>query len=114
LPIAPFAAEVIPLSAKGEELEVAEKIYSDLNKAGIEVMIDDRDLRAGVKFADADLIGIPYHVVIGAKGLAAGHVEVKERKSGRVEKIKPKDVASYFLKLFQGVTPSFVRRGEGR
>jgi prolyl-tRNA synthetase len=55
-------------------------------------MIDDRDLRPGVKFADADLIGIPYHVVVGAKGLKDGNVEIKERKTGKVEKIKPDEV----------------------
>ena len=102
LPIAPFAVEVIPLSAKGEELEVAEKIYRDLKKAGIEVMIDDRDLRAGVKFADADLIGIPYHVVVGAKGLAAGQVEVKERKTGKIERIRPDEITNYFLPFVRG------------
>ena len=99
LPIAPFAVEVIPLSAKGEEKEVADKIYLELNKNKIEVLIDDRDLRPGVKFADADLIGIPYQVVIGAKGLAAGHVEVKERKSGNVEKVQPNKVVDYIKNI---------------
>ncbi len=103
LPIAPFAAEVIPLSAKGEEVKIAEKIYDELGKKGIEVMIDDRDLRPGVKFADADLIGIPYQIVIGGKGLAQGIVEVKERKTGKVEKIKPEEVVNYFLKIIEGI-----------
>jgi len=102
LPVAPFAAEVIPLSAKGEEVEVAEKIYQDLNRAGVETLIDDRDLRAGVKFADADLIGIPYHVVVGAKGLRFGHVEIKERRTGNVSKVKPDEVVKHFLKIMEG------------
>ena len=101
LPIAPFAVEVIPLTASGEEKKVADKIYQDLEKEGVEVLLDDRDLRPGVKFADADLIGIPYQVVIGAKGLAAGQVEVKERKTGKVQKMKPSEVVSYFLKILK-------------
>jgi len=103
LPIAPFAVEVIPLSAKGEEKDVAEKIYNELSGKGVEVLVDDRDLRAGVKFADADLIGIPYQVVVGAKGLAQGVVEVKERKTGKVDKIKPEEASAYFLKIMEGI-----------
>lgn len=99
LPIAPFSVEVIPLSAKGEEKEVAEKIYNELNGKGVDVLIDDRDLRAGVKFADADLIGIPYRVIVGAKGLAQGIIEIKERKSGKIDKVKPDEVADYLAPL---------------
>jgi prolyl-tRNA synthetase len=101
LPIAPFAVEIIPLSVTGQEWAVAEKIYSDLVREGIEAMIDDRDLRPGVKFADADLIGIPWHVVVGAKGLAQGEVEIKERKTGRLEKRKPEEVTGYFMKILE-------------
>lgn len=98
VPIAPFAVEVIPLSVSGKEWEVAQEIYNGLLKEGVEVLLDDRDLRPGVKFADADLVGIPYQVIIGGKGLAAGQVEVKERKTRKVEKIKPNEVSAYFKK----------------
>ncbi len=97
LPIAPFAVEVIPLANEGEVAAVAEKIYGELKAHGVEVMIDDRDLRPGVKFADADLIGIPYRVVIGAKSLAEGEVEIKDRRTGDVEKIAVDKVVGHLI-----------------
>jgi len=86
IPIAPFQVIVSALSAKEDEVkEAAEKIYQDLLQAGIEVLIDDRDERPGFKFKDADLIGIPLRLVVGAKNLVDGKVELKDRKSGVVE-----------------------------
>ena len=73
--IAPFAVHLINL---GED-EEAEKIYAELSKKGIEVLFDDREVSAGEKFADSDLIGIPLRVVISKKSLAAGGIEVKKR-----------------------------------
>ncbi len=101
LPIAPFAVEIIPLSVSGKEWEAAEDIYNSLLREGIETMIDDRDLRPGVKFADADLIGIPYHIIVGAKGLAHNVVEVKERRSGKIEKRRPGEIAGYLIKILE-------------
>ncbi|HPQ81644.1 MAG TPA: proline--tRNA ligase [bacterium] len=89
LPIAPYHVEVIPLSAKGEVMDVAEKIHRDLEAAGVEVVLDDRDERAGVKFADADLIGIPYRIIVGEKGLKDGVVELKERRGGDARRMPP-------------------------
>ncbi|MEO8799710.1 MAG: His/Gly/Thr/Pro-type tRNA ligase C-terminal domain-containing protein, partial [Polyangiaceae bacterium] len=60
-------------------LEAATKLYADLTARGIDVLWDDRDERPGVKFKDADLIGVPLRVTIGGKGLAGGNVEVKPR-----------------------------------
>ncbi|GFO67835.1 proline--tRNA ligase [Geomonas limicola] len=86
IPIAPFQVIVSALSAKEDEVkEAAEKIYQDLLQAGIEVLIDDRDERPGFKFKDADLIGIPLRIVVGAKNLVDGKVELKDRKTGEVE-----------------------------
>jgi prolyl-tRNA synthetase len=82
---------------------VAQKIHSELLDAGVEVLLDDRDERAGVKFADADLIGIPYRVVIGKKGLADGVVELKRRADGHLEKIRPIDVANKMKELLSVV-----------
>lgn len=77
--IAPYQAIVVPANYKSEEqVELAEKIYEDLKAQGIEVLIDDRAERAGVKFKDADLIGIPVRVVVGKK-CGEGIVEYKER-----------------------------------
>ena len=59
-----------------------EDIYGKLRAAGVEVLYDDRPERAGIKFADMDLIGLPWHLVVGPRGLKSGTVEVKERKSG--------------------------------
>lgn len=86
--IAPFQFEVIALNMKDEKVrESAEKIYSDLSLKDFEVLLDDRDESPGVKFKDADLIGIPYRIIIGSKGLAEGKVEFKERKSGKMWKV---------------------------
>jgi len=92
LPIAPYHVEIIPLSARGEVMEVAEGLLRELSAAGVEAMMDDRDERAGVKFADADLIGIPYRIIVGEKGLKDGVVELKERRGGDALRLAPKDV----------------------
>jgi prolyl-tRNA synthetase len=86
LPIAPFHCIVSSLSAKDDSVkEASEAIYQELLEAGVEVLLDDRDERPGFKFKDADLIGIPLRIVVGAKHLADGNVELKERRSGDVE-----------------------------
>jgi prolyl-tRNA synthetase len=86
IPIAPFHCIVSALSAKDDSVkEASEKIYEELMEAGVEVLLDDRDERPGFKFKDADLIGIPLRIVVGAKALADGKVELKERRSGEVE-----------------------------
>jgi prolyl-tRNA synthetase len=93
LPIAPFQVHILPLGDKsGKVLATATDLEGQLEKAGIEVLLDDRDERPGVKFNDADLIGIPYQVVIGEKGLANNQVELKERRSGGVTKLAPNEV----------------------
>lgn len=85
LSIAPFQVIITPVSMNNEAiLEAAEKLYQDFSNEGIEVILDDRDERAGVKFNDADLIGIPLRVTIGTKRLAEGRVEVRIRKTGDV------------------------------
>ncbi|MBN2568528.1 MAG: proline--tRNA ligase, partial [Deltaproteobacteria bacterium] len=86
--IAPYQVIITPVNVNDENLsKVSEDIYKKLCEKGIEVIIDDRDERAGVKFKDADLIGIPLRVTVGARSLAEGNVEVKFRKSGEIEKI---------------------------
>lgn len=79
--IAPFRVHLISLN-KDEE---AEKIYDELVGAGIEVLFDDRDVRAGEKFADSDLIGIPYRVVVSEKSLSQGGLEIKKRNQAESE-----------------------------
>lgn len=85
--IAPYHAIVtIPNINNAQQVEVAEKLYQHLNNAGIETLLDDRNERAGVKFKDADLVGIPYRIVTG-RSLEQGKVEVVERKSRKSHEI---------------------------
>ncbi|MBA2485524.1 MAG: proline--tRNA ligase [Nitrospira sp.] len=92
VPIAPFHVTLLPLSQSQPVTQLAETLYRTLQGAGVEVLWDDRDERAGVKFNDADLIGAPYHLVIGDKGLAQGQVELKLRHTGETKKITPDQV----------------------
>ena len=74
--------------------EAGGQLYDALRGAGIEVLLDDRDERPGVKFKDADLIGIPYRVTIGPKGLAEGKVEIVRRKTGEARSVDLQKAAS--------------------
>ncbi|MCD8174883.1 MAG: proline--tRNA ligase [Phascolarctobacterium sp.] len=83
--IAPFEVLVVPVNINDKSLAAkAEKIYEQLQKAGIEVVYDDRDERPGVKFKDADLIGYPLRVVVGTKTINENKLEIKIRKSGEI------------------------------
>ena len=79
--VAPFEVQIVVLTGRkpAGELEAAEKLYGQLKAAGLDVLLDDRDERAGVKFNDADLIGIPIRLTVGSRGLANGQVEMKLR-----------------------------------
>jgi prolyl-tRNA synthetase len=80
LSLAPYEVAVIPLQVQNRSVvEIAERLEADLESAGVEVLLDDRDQRPGVKFKDVDLIGIPLRVVIGERGLKEGSVEIKWR-----------------------------------
>ena len=78
--IAPFEVEVLILNNDNESVvAVADHIHKELAEAGADVLLDDRDARAGIKFKDADLLGIPLRIVVGERGLAEGNVEIKRR-----------------------------------
>jgi prolyl-tRNA synthetase len=84
LNVAPFELVIAVLNPKDVgTAEAGERLYEELSKAGIDVIIDDRDERPGVKFTDAELVGIPWRLTVGPKGLAAGKVELVRRKDGR-------------------------------
>jgi prolyl-tRNA synthetase len=90
--IAPFDCVVTVTNMKQEELrEAGERLYHDLQRAGLDVLLDDREERAGVKFKDADLIGIPYRIVIGKK-VSDGLVELFDRRTKQAEDVKLKDL----------------------
>ncbi|MEC4811887.1 MAG: proline--tRNA ligase [Scytonema sp. PMC 1069.18] len=92
--IAPYQAIVtIPNVKDAQQVEIAEKLYAELNSSGVETLLDDRDERPGVKFKDADLIGIPYRIVTG-RAIANGKVEVVERKSRNSQEIAITEVVS--------------------
>lgn len=96
--IAPFKVHLIQVGDKDEIKKSAELLYEELQKNGIEVLFDDRDLRPGEKFADSDLLGIPFRVIVSEKTLMAGEYEVKERVNGKISMIKEADICDYFKK----------------
>jgi len=99
--IAPYHAIVVPVNVQDEtQMKIAEEIYKKLADNGIEVILDDRDDRAGVKFKDADLIGIPLRITAG-KTVQEGLVEYKVRETGEVIKITPDEAVSKVIETVQ-------------
>ena len=98
-PIAPFHVHLISLGQSTAAADAAASLYHALEAAGLEVLWDDRDERAGVKFNDADLIGAPYQVIVGDKGLAEGLLEVKSRNTGLKTKIAPPGIPAAILSM---------------
>lgn len=98
--IAPFQVVVIPVSAKDEtQVALAEELYHRLLEAGVETVIDDRPERAGVKFKDADLIGYPLRITIGAKAVSENRVEIRPRRTGEVTLAATRDLEKTVLKM---------------
>lgn len=96
IPIAPYHVIIVPVSMKDEQVtQTAEDLYQQLLKNGVEVVMDDRDERPGVKFKDADLVGYPIRVTIGSKTLANGEVELRQRNIGATELVKVEELAGY-------------------
>jgi len=97
--IAPFTV-VVTVTNVGDKalLEAGEKVAEELEAAGLDVLLDDRDERAGVKFKDADLIGIPYRITIGKK-IAAATVELFDRRSKQTTDVKVADIVSHVQTL---------------
>ena len=95
LAIAPFHLALLPLQMQDAAVrDAATRLYRELGEAGVEVLLDDRDERAGVKFKDADLIGLPLRIALGKKGLAEGKVEWKVRGSAQMELVALGDVVA--------------------
>ncbi|NVO00476.1 MAG: proline--tRNA ligase [Geobacteraceae bacterium] len=95
LPIAPYHCIISAINPKDEIVsKAAEELYAELLKLGVEVLYDDRDERPGFKFKDADLIGIPLRIVVGAKNLVDGKVELKQRRGGETELLTITDAVS--------------------
>jgi prolyl-tRNA synthetase len=117
--VAPYEVVITVIRADdGATLAAAERLYGVLTDAGIEVLLDDREERPGVKFADAELIGIPYRVTVGPRGVADGLVEVTTRRGLVTEEMALADVADWLDEQVKGrrgsvdVRPT-LRRGSG-
>lgn len=101
--IAPFEVSVLPLNMKQDDVvKVADDIYGKLKNQNIDVLIDDRTESAGIKFKDADLLGIPFQVTVGQKGLKENSVEIKDRMTGEKIKVTLDEVVSGIESLLNG------------
>ena len=107
MPIAPFQVLLLPVNIKSDLLRnKAEQLYQDLLKEGLEVLYDDREETPGVKFKDADLIGIPLRITLGEKNLKKGLVEIKKRKTGEVTLVKEEET---MLKVKEMVAEEMIK-----
>ncbi len=100
--IAPYAVAITVLRADtAESLEAGQRLYEQLEQAGIDTILDDRVERPGVKFADAELIGVPYRVTVGPRGLEKGIVEIQERAGGDSEEVTVSNAVQYLVDRIQ-------------
>jgi prolyl-tRNA synthetase len=92
-PLAPFDVVLVPINMHRSDTvrEAAESLYTELSSLGLEVLFDDRDVRPGVKFADAELIGIPHRLVVSERGLAAGELEYRHRRDSESQSLNRED-----------------------
>ncbi|MFM7627107.1 MAG: proline--tRNA ligase, partial [Gammaproteobacteria bacterium] len=111
-PLAPYAVVLVPLNANKAPrvAAAAERLYDGLTAAGIEVLLDDRDARPGVKFADAELIGIPHRIVVSERGLDAGRLEYRHRRASANEDWPAAEVVARLRALVDTPSP---RRAAG-
>ncbi|MBI3585171.1 MAG: proline--tRNA ligase [Nitrospinae bacterium] len=107
MPIAPFQAVILSLNMKNTDVvHTSENIYQTLRDSGIEVLVDDRDERPGIKFKDADLIGIPIQIIIGEKNLKEGKAEIKIRKSNKRIIVPVSDMEKQVREVIKELTPA--------
>lgn len=102
--IAPFEAVIVPISAKDEaQMEVAEKLYAQMKKIGVDVLLDNRKERAGVKFKDADLIGYPVRITVSPKLLDGNQVEIKIRRNGETINVNIDECAEKIQEMLKNL-----------
>jgi prolyl-tRNA synthetase len=107
MPISPFEVTVLPLQMhETAVVETAEKIYGELNGQNIEVLLDDRDERAGIKFKDADLLGIPVRVTVGLRGVENGQLEIKLRAESESTIVPLQDASAIIREKVQALYDS--------
>ncbi|MGM0437456.1 MAG: proline--tRNA ligase [Bacillota bacterium] len=102
-PIAPFDIEILVLGGSEELEKESEKLYNNLKNEGFEVLLDDREERAGVKFNDADLIGMPLRIVIGSRSLEKEVVEVRERRTGNDHEFSLENAVDQIKNLYKNI-----------
>jgi prolyl-tRNA synthetase len=102
--IAPFQVVLVPINYQKSTRvqEIADSLYEQFNAAGIDVLLDDRDARPGVKFADSELMGIPHRIVIGERGIAAGNLEYRHRSETESTEISAADPVGYIRHKLNG------------
>jgi prolyl-tRNA synthetase len=102
--IAPYQVIVMPVNASNEEqMQEAQRIYEELLNQGFEVLLDDRDVSAGVKFNEADLLGFPVQVIVGTKFLKTGKIEVKFRMTGDREELSAQEIVNLVHRAKSGL-----------
>jgi prolyl-tRNA synthetase len=103
LSVAPYQVCLTPLAVApdSQAMQLAEKFYTELTAQGVDVILDDRDERPGVKFKDSELVGFPIRVALGEKSLAKGEVELKPR-NGAMQAVKIDEAVAAVLKLVRG------------
>lgn len=102
VPLAPYTVIIVNLGSRDDEIySLAENLYADFQKEGIEVLLDDREERPGFKFKDADLLGIPYRLTVGKNYLKNGTVEIRDRRTGTVEEVVPGEVVAILNERIQ-------------
>ncbi len=111
--IAPYQVHLLPVNMGDERLvETAERLYDDLQVAGLEVLYDDRDQRAGAKFKDADLLGLPHRVTIGGRGLEKGVVEVVRRATKEMTEVPLGEVVAYLRQAIDVEIEGYERKAD--
>jgi prolyl-tRNA synthetase len=111
--VAPYQVHVVPIGDGQAVAEATRAIESGLESAGIEVLVDDRDERPGVKFKDADLVGIPLRVTVGDKGLKNGQVELKPRSEPDPKKAEPVALDAIVARLVTDVRAGLAANNAG-
>lgn len=105
VPLAPYQVTILNLGLKDESVcQAVETIYAQLAEANIDVFVDDRDERPGVKFKDADLLGFPYRITVGKRYAEDGMIEVRRRKDGITEETNLKDLLNLVKACLAGET----------
>lgn len=112
--LAPFDVTVLTLGGQPELVRLAEQVAAELTAAGFDVLYDDRDERAGVKFKDADLIGVPVRIAVGARGLADNTLEWKRRAHPTSERLRLAQVVARTREAFAGTSPALTGRTRRR